>query len=78
MTDRNKKLTASEFGKLIYNALEWGDWIHCASDEAQKEIKEGACSLLLDYFGEVQAGKLDIQPAVDCYVSDFRDAYNPW
>ena len=75
---KTKELTASDLGKLIYNALEWGDWIHCASDEEQKEIEEGTCSLLLDYFGEVQAGNLEIQSAVDCYVSDFRDAYNPW
>ena len=73
-----KELTASEFGKLIYNALEWGEWIHCASDEVQKEIKEGTCSLLLDYLGDVQAGKLDVENAVYWYASDFRDAYNHW
>tara|TARA_B100000214_G_scaffold191144_1_gene138148 strand:+ start:801 stop:1034 length:234 start_codon:yes stop_codon:yes gene_type:complete len=73
-----KELTASDFGKLVYNALEGGDWIYCASDEVQKEIEEGTCSLLLDYFGDVQAGKLDVETAVYWYGSDFRDAYNPW
>tara|TARA_B100000214_G_scaffold333483_1_gene275560 strand:+ start:628 stop:861 length:234 start_codon:yes stop_codon:yes gene_type:complete len=71
-----QNITPADFGKLVYNALERGDWIYCASNEVQEEIRDGKCSLLLDYFAHIEEGKASVEEATQWYTSDFQDAYD--